>query len=130
MPPDPPSAVPVPAAAPAQPETPVVRPPAEHTDPADPAPVRRPLLEPAPEPDHQARPVGRPVEAAPTVEAAPQEPLGPPDPTVVVVEIGRIEVRLASEPVAAQRPSAVRPTPGPSLADYLRDRAADQGRPA
>ncbi|MBA2954121.1 hypothetical protein GON03_07295 [Nocardioides sp. MAH-18] len=84
---------------------------------------------PAPELAHEARLVARPEQVVATEESAPAEPEADGGPTVVV-EIGRIEVRLASEPGAAPRPAAIRPPPGPSLADYLRDRSAGEGRPA
>ena len=85
---------------------------------------------PEPEPLHEARPVVTPdvaAEATAPIQGA-EERDG--EPTVVVVEIGRIEVRLGPEPGPVPRPAAVRPTPGPSLADYLRDRSATEGRPA
>jgi hypothetical protein len=77
----------------------------------------------------EVHPVARPVELGTTQEPAPRERQVDPDPTIVV-EIGRIEVRLASDEGIAARPTQIRPTPGPSLADYLRDRSAGAGRSA
>lgn len=57
--------------------------------------------------------------ASPTVEAAPAE-------EVVVISIGRIEVRAAPHPVAAAAPRAALARPKLSLDDYLA--ARDGGR--
>ncbi|MFB6608724.1 hypothetical protein ACFCVO_00245 [Agromyces sp. NPDC056379] len=95
---------------------------------AAPAPVG------APRHDEQvALPAARPREHAQDDLDRSEPPLAPlseqddaiDDPPVIVVEIGRIEVRLAPDPPAgrASAPPASRPDPpGPSLAAYLRDR--------
>jgi hypothetical protein len=74
--------------------------------------------------------------AWPASPAEVPEPPGEPDPddwqdtggSAVVVEIGRIEVRLGPEPPAPPRPTREhRSAPGPSLADYLHGRSTDGG---
>ena len=87
--------------------------------------------EPAPRPPAQARPVVSAVVDDPAVESA--GPADGPAPPPVVVEIGRIEVRIveagpssrsSGDPAATARPAL--PAPGPTLAEYL---AGTAGRP-
>jgi hypothetical protein len=80
---------------------------------------------------HEARPAPTaPIAPAEEVSAEPAHHGVTDDGPTIVVEIGRIEVRLAPDSAPAPRP-AVRPTvPGPSLADYLRQRDATGVRPA
>ena len=87
--------------------------------------------EPAARPPARARPVVAAVDGDPAVETA--GPADGPAPPPVVVEIGRIEVRIvaagpssrsAGDPAAAARPAL--PAPGPTLAEYL---AGTAGRP-
>lgn len=88
--------------------------------------------EPAPRPPAQARPVVSAVVGDPAAETA--GPADGPAPPPVVVEIGRVEVRIVAagpssrssgDPAAAARPAL--PAPGPTLAEYL---AGTAGRPA
>jgi hypothetical protein len=51
------------------------------------------------------------------------------EPTVVV-EIDRVEVKLAPDPAPQPSTHQTRPSPGPSLDDYLADRSRLGGRPA
>lgn len=80
---------------------------------------------------HEARPAAA-APVMPVEEASPapvHHPVADDGPTIVV-EIGRIEVRLAADPVPVPRP-AIHPTASaPSLADYLRQRDAAGVLPA
>jgi len=112
--------------------------PDDHHRPGEPGDDRRrrdpdlrdddPSDEPSPRPRATARPAPAIVVDDPLVR--PVETAEAATPPPVIIEIGRIEVRVAAGgPVVAAAPSRTAlPTPGPSLADYLDGLAGTAGR--